>query len=187
MGSLKIGERELLAVQIPVKHTVERCREQVIHEQLSCIPCNTSQRKCKVPSVINTSQRYAKVMKEDGWNDERNQDDLQVYNTLHTSQGVQMWKTELAAETYQAEVNILRRQITQRENNQESTCHIESCILMPGPQIMGCLNSASTKDRLKSPGSREDLPSLRVAGDRVETSDNSDYENLIDPHRVFNR
>lgn len=39
MGSLKIGEINLLVVQLPVKHTVETCREQVIHEQLPCMPC----------------------------------------------------------------------------------------------------------------------------------------------------
>ena len=65
---------------------------------------------------------------------------------------------------------------------------MENYTLTPGPQIMGSLNSASTKARLKYPGSREVLfPSLRVAGDKVETSFNSDCKNMTDSHRIFNR
>lgn len=56
---------------------------------------------------------------------------------------------------------------------------------------MGSSNSASTKAKLKYPRSKEALlTSLRAAGDRVETvetSDNRDYENCIDPYRLFNR
>lgn len=83
---------------------------------------NTSQQDCQVLEVIHTSQSYLKVMKEHGtdfwgqrWKNERRQGDLQVSNTFHTSQCVQVWKSEPVVQSHQAEVNILRRYITQRE------------------------------------------------------------------------